>query len=1062
MAGNIVKWWKHKILGGYKQFTVLQECATDSEELIYPGRAPSACSAPPDLLLTSDREQMLKVKSSSSSAGAGTGQTKASHHHHQHQHHQQQQQHHHNHHHQPSAGGHLHQSGNNGHLHTSATSQHHKAPKDAFRKCSGNKGAAGMAGTAGGSGGGGATNTINTTAATIRSDPDRVRLEEFTCDVSLEDGKKPQPLQFSFTLYDLDGHGKITKDDIAGIVSTIYESIGKSVVVPHYGSKTINVRLTVSPDGKTAATKSAVKKAIITPRRRGYRSRKLISDDDGSDTSENCPRMLLRNRTGAAGAVNHSTGVASSPSVATNNLNQTHHHHHHHGNGEAIPVAVGSAGKLKESNLSKAAALTSAAQGNRSTGLSKSSEAATTTMTTGVETTYHNNLSPTTGTPNNKAAALNNAVSLGKPSENVYESINNLKCCNLQQQQQTPSSNNTSQTAASSHVQSPLSVGTGHLNHSTASTAALICRDCIDGPMVSLAAGCHLEPTVSATALPSMDAVVIPTSAAALASGAAAVRSKRKLVRKTRSSRKMGSGAVGGKLAMEDFTGRPRARSLSVGNENCYENVIGRVAAAAPGECWKSSLCRRELIEIIRESMVKNSLCFQPNRKAMESSPKHRHRSHTIASRVGDQVFLNYHHHPALLAANGALPPNLATELAGGTHIAAANTALVSMVAATGHEANLCGYDSYLHQTICAAANGGGGNTTATAIHLAAAAAHTTAAAIQPLTTSTPNRMLHHHHSKAKRKEHRLALATTAGATAAIRSSSHPAPVKLSTALLNQQYPNLSAEQKLTRSINQVEQWLDHRSPKVLLSKVKLADDNTMQLVAATRTTGHSNTTTPGKPTVALKRSKSKEELIPPQGNDNRNALTGDLLLLENLKISEDIAEIAVVTPKKVYNKESLIASATKKNIKTHHQRTTEVSTAAQKGLAAATKTDQVLVQLQYGSVPVNADPSECENLIRMSDDGEDELSLPQPSASARPQQSQSPHHHQQQSQSQPQSPQHSQQQSQQQRYCGTAAASGAHSVSSASATSTTAVHRYVHEHIHHHYHHFENDPDES
>lgn len=36
--------------------------------------------------------------------------------------------------------------------------------------------------------------------------------QEFTCDVSLEDGKKPQPLQFSFTLYDLDGHGKITKD----------------------------------------------------------------------------------------------------------------------------------------------------------------------------------------------------------------------------------------------------------------------------------------------------------------------------------------------------------------------------------------------------------------------------------------------------------------------------------------------------------------------------------------------------------------------------------------------------------------------------------------------------------------------------------------------------------------------------------------------------------------------------------------------------------------------------------------------------------------------------------
>lgn len=39
-------------------------------------------------------------------------------------------------------------------------------------------------------------------------------LQEFTCDVSVEGGKASQPLQFSFTFYDLDGHhhGKITKD----------------------------------------------------------------------------------------------------------------------------------------------------------------------------------------------------------------------------------------------------------------------------------------------------------------------------------------------------------------------------------------------------------------------------------------------------------------------------------------------------------------------------------------------------------------------------------------------------------------------------------------------------------------------------------------------------------------------------------------------------------------------------------------------------------------------------------------------------------------------------------
>ena len=133
-------------------------------------------------------------------------------------------------------------------------------------------------------------------------------MQEFTCDVSVEGGKSSQPLQFSFTFYDLDGHhGKITKDDIVGIVYTIYESIGKSVVVPHSGSKTINVRLTVSPEGKTKATKN--KKALdhhslnlnqkptaaaalasanntqATRRLHRYRPRKLIKSDEEDDDS---------------------------------------------------------------------------------------------------------------------------------------------------------------------------------------------------------------------------------------------------------------------------------------------------------------------------------------------------------------------------------------------------------------------------------------------------------------------------------------------------------------------------------------------------------------------------------------------------------------------------------------------------------------------------------------------------------------------------------------------------------------------------------------------------------
>ena len=38
--------------------------------------------------------------------------------------------------------------------------------------------------------------------------------------------------------------------DIAGLVKTIYEALGQSVRVPHYGSKTIRVKLIVSPENK--------------------------------------------------------------------------------------------------------------------------------------------------------------------------------------------------------------------------------------------------------------------------------------------------------------------------------------------------------------------------------------------------------------------------------------------------------------------------------------------------------------------------------------------------------------------------------------------------------------------------------------------------------------------------------------------------------------------------------------------------------------------------------------------------------------------------------------------
>ncbi|RZF45636.1 hypothetical protein LSTR_LSTR010587, partial [Laodelphax striatellus] len=92
--------------------------------------------------------------------------------------------------------------------------------------------------------------SIPPTTPNNKNQSQQLNFEGFECDVSVEnggDGAKDRQ-EFSFTLYDFDGHGKITKDDIAGLVTTIYETLGSSIKVPHYGSKTIKVKLTVSPD----------------------------------------------------------------------------------------------------------------------------------------------------------------------------------------------------------------------------------------------------------------------------------------------------------------------------------------------------------------------------------------------------------------------------------------------------------------------------------------------------------------------------------------------------------------------------------------------------------------------------------------------------------------------------------------------------------------------------------------------------------------------------------------------------------------------------------------------
>lgn len=53
--------------------------------------------------------------------------------------------------------------------------------------------------------------------------------------------------------------------DIAGLVTTIYETLGSSVKVPHCGSKTIRVKLIVSPNVDTNDSDSKKFKAEPKP-----------------------------------------------------------------------------------------------------------------------------------------------------------------------------------------------------------------------------------------------------------------------------------------------------------------------------------------------------------------------------------------------------------------------------------------------------------------------------------------------------------------------------------------------------------------------------------------------------------------------------------------------------------------------------------------------------------------------------------------------------------------------------------------------------------------------------
>ncbi|EDX11026.1 protein naked cuticle isoform X1 [Drosophila simulans] len=710
MAGNIVKWWKHKILGGYKQFSV-QECTTDSEELMYHQvRASSSCSAPPDLLLVSERDNNIQLRSPvvniittppGNASGAGSKQQS----HHQTNHHSSGRSHpgHAVHPQDVSSGGshskHLRISSTSNGKHGKYSNMQQQLPQD---------------------------EDVVDAAATMQQQQqhtghahsrhlhhhkeERIRLEEFTCDVSVEGGKSSQPLQFSFTFYDLDGHhGKITKDDIVGIVYTIYESIGKSVVVPHCGSKTINVRLTVSPEGKSKS-----QPVVPVPVAAGF------SSSHASKLKKLPTGLAAMSKPLAGGGV----GSGGATALTTSAGNRRQHRYRPRKLIKSDDEDDDSNSEKEKDAAHAPAADQPSGSGTKATGKSHHHQAQS--------ARYHQK-------NNSRAEQCCTEQNTPDNGHNTYENMLNLKCCKPEVDQVDCPSHRQHHQSHQNHQMRQQDI---YMKQATQRVKMLrrarkqkYQDHCLETRQRSLSVGndsaCqnrHLQLQQPPVGHPQPQSLNHKS-----ASG----------------SPPLGVGG-GGDMMLDGVQLRqPRPQSLTP-QQHQQQNQQQQQRKST--ECWKSALNRNDLISIIRESMEKNRLCFQLNGKpqanvspirqpAAQQQPQQQQRQRcntgskiptliTNHSPVAQQSPLscspptaeattpsipaappaievngqqhhpthpthpshhNHHEHPQphIPIYHQQLAINPAVLAAQQTHNTAHN------------KLNLCGYDSFLHATIC-------------------------------------------------------------------------------------------------------------------------------------------------------------------------------------------------------------------------------------------------------------------------------------------------------------------------------------------------------------------------
>uniref|UniRef100_A0A452VA55 Protein naked cuticle homolog n=1 Tax=Ursus maritimus TaxID=29073 RepID=A0A452VA55_URSMA len=97
--------------------------------------------------------------------------------------------------------------------------------------------------------------------------------------VSVEENNRQE---WTFTLYGFDHSGKATREDMSSLIHTIYEAVDASVSLSSGGSKTLRVKLTVSPESPCRRKESPPTGQAREPARCGMEA-ELTEDPRGAD-----------------------------------------------------------------------------------------------------------------------------------------------------------------------------------------------------------------------------------------------------------------------------------------------------------------------------------------------------------------------------------------------------------------------------------------------------------------------------------------------------------------------------------------------------------------------------------------------------------------------------------------------------------------------------------------------------------------------------------------------------------------------------------------------------------